>query len=122
MKGLGNSRSSRLRDRLVFQRGEQTLKNPPPVVAAQHEFAGTLRMRPPPCHVSPLVADAGDVLQRAVWIRRVGYVSARVAVLPKDLVAGLELCQRFVVGKVAALAVRNGHAEEFFRGNLVRER
>lgn len=73
-------------------------------------------------HVALFIADAGDVLQRAVGIRAVGQVAVLVAVLPQDLVVGLELRQRFFVGKIAAFAVRDGHAENFSRRNLAGER
>jgi len=73
-------------------------------------------------HVALFIADAGDVLQRAVGIRRVGQVSVRVAVLPQNLVVGLELRERFFVGKIAAFAVGDGHAEDFSRRNLAGER
>ena len=73
-------------------------------------------------HVALFIADAGDVLQRAVGIRGVGQVSVRIAVLPEDLVVGLELRERFFVGKIAAFAVGDGHAENFARRNLARER
>jgi len=42
--------------------------------------------------------------------------------LPKDLVVGLELRERFFVGKVAAFAVGDGHAQNFPRRNLAGER
>lgn len=58
----------------------------------------------------------------AVRIRGVCEVAVLVAVLPQDLVVGLELRERFFVGKVATFAVGDGHAEDFPRRNLARER
>src|SRR5258707_1260891 len=83
----------------------------PAVVAAEERFASAFGMRHQAGHIALFIADAGDVLQRAVGIRGVGRVSAGVAVLPQNLVVGLELRERFFVGKVAAFAVRDGHAE-----------
>ena len=73
-------------------------------------------------HVALFIADAGNVLQRAVRIRGVGQVSARIAVLPEDLIVGLELRERFFVGKIATFTVGDGHAENFSRRNLAGER
>ena len=72
-------------------------------------------------HVAFFIADAGDVLQRTVGIRGVGQVAVRVAVLPQDLVVGLELHERFFVGKIAAFTVGDGHAKNFSRRNLAGE-
>ena len=60
----------------VFERGEDAFKNPFAVVAAEQRLAGAFGMRHQAGHVALFVADAGDVLQRAVRIRRVGQVSA----------------------------------------------
>ena len=73
-------------------------------------------------HVALFIADTGDVLERTVGIRSVGQVSVLVAVLPEDLIVGLELRERFFVGKIAAFAVGDGHAEDFSRRNLAGER
>ena len=73
-------------------------------------------------HVALLVADAGDVQQRAVRIGVVGQVAVLVTVLPEDLVVGLELCEGFCVGKVATFAVGDGHTKNFSRRNLAGER
>lgn len=110
------------RDGLVLQRGEDAFENPFAVVAAKQRFAGAFGMRHQAGHVALFIADASDVLQRAVGIRDVGQVSAGVAVLPEDLVVGLELRERFFVGKVAAFAVGNRHAENFSHRNLAGER
>jgi len=64
--------SRRLRDGFVFERGENAFENPFAVVAAEQRFAGAFGMRHQAGHVALLVADAGDVLQRAVGIRAVG--------------------------------------------------
>src|ERR1017187_2887426 len=117
-----STRSSRLCNGLVFERGEDAFKNPFAVVAAQRGFAGAFGMRHQAGHVAAFAANAGDVLHRPVGICGVGQVPAGVAVLPEDLVVDLELCQRFLVGKIAALAVGDGNAENFSRRNPVRER
>ena len=103
--------SCRSRDGLVFERGEDAFKNPFAVVAAEKRFAGAFWMRHQAGHVALFVADAGDVLQRAVGIRGVGQVPARVAVLLQDLIVGLELCERLFVGEIAAFAVGDGHPQ-----------
>ena len=114
--------SRRSRDGFVFESGENTFENPFAVVAAKLRFAGAFGMWHQAGHIALFIADAGDVLQRAVRIRTVGQVSGRVAVLPKDLVVGLELRQRFFIGKIATFAVGDGHAQDFPRRNLARER
>ena len=106
----------------VFERGKDAFENPFAVVAAEQRFAGAFGMRHQAGHVALFIADAGDVQQRAVRIRGVGQVAVLVAVLPKDLVVGLELRERFFVGKIAAFAVSDGHAENFSRRNLAGER
>jgi len=111
-----------LRDGFVFERGEDAFENPFAIVAAEERFAGAFGMRHQAGHVALFIADAGDVLQRAVGIRGVGQVAVLVAVLPKDLVVGLEFREGFLVGKIAAFAVGDGHAEDFPRWNLAGER
>jgi len=73
-------------------------------------------------HVALFIADAGDVLQRAVRIRAVGQVAVLVAILPQNLVVGLEFRERFFVGEIAAFTVGDGRAENFSRRNLAGER
>ena len=73
-------------------------------------------------HIAAFVADAGDVQQGAVGICGVSQVSVRVTVLPKNLVVGFQLGERFLVGKVSACAVGEGDAQEFTCWNQVRER
>ena len=73
-------------------------------------------------HVALFIADAGDVLQRAVGICGVGQVAVGVAVLPQDLIVSLELRERFFVGKIAAFTVGDWHAKNFSRRNLAGER
>src|SRR5208283_4378583 len=103
--------SGRLRDGFVFERGEDAFENPFAVVAAEERFAGALGMRHQAGHVALFIADAGDVLQRAILIRCVGQISAGVAVLPYDLIVGLELRERVFVGEIATFTVGDGHAE-----------
>lgn len=112
----------RLRSRLIFQRSEDAFENPFAILATEGELTSAFGMRHQAGHVAPLVADARDVLQRAVGIRRVGQVSAGVAVLPEDLVVRLELGEGCLVGKVTALTVGDGHAKNLSRRNLAAER
>ena len=114
--------SRRSGDGFILERGEDAFENPFAVVAAEEWFAGAFGMRHQAGHVALFIADAGDVLQRAVRVRAVGQVSTGVAVLPKDLVVGLELGERFFIGEIAAFAVGDGHAENFSRRNLAGER
>ena len=72
-------------------------------------------------HVAAFVADAGNVLERTIRIRRVGQVSIRIAVSPQNLVVGLELGQSFLVGKVAAFPVSDGDAQDFPGRDFIRE-
>ena len=113
--------SSSYRDGLVLERGEDAFENPFAVVAAEDGFAGAFGMRHQAGHVALFITDAGDVLQRAVGIRTIGQVSVRIAILPEDLVVGLELCERFLVGKITAFAMGDGHAQDFSRRNLTGE-
>ncbi len=108
-----------LRDGFVFERGEDAFKKIHlPSSLAEEGFAGAFGMRHQAGHVALLIADARDVLQSAVGIRGVRQVSAGVAVLPQDLVVGLEFRERFFVGKIAAFAVGDRYAENFSRRNL----
>ena len=72
--------------------------------------------------IAALVADAGDVLQRAVRIRPVRHVAGGIAVLPEDLVPGLESGQGFLIRKITAFAVGDGHAQHLARRNPARKR
>jgi hypothetical protein len=112
----------RRRDGLVFERREDAFENPFAIIAAEERFASAFGMRHQAGHIALFIANAGDVLQRAVGIRGVGQVSVGVAVLPQDLIIGLELGERFFVGKIAAFAMGDGHAENFACRNLIGER
>src|SRR6266496_324885 len=75
----GSPRSRRLiRSRFVLQRMDQALENQTTIRAAEDGFTGAFGMRHQAGHIAPLIADAGDVPQRTVWIRRVGDFSLRV--------------------------------------------
>src|ERR1039458_3988682 len=61
--------SCRLRRPLLFQSREGTFENPFAVIASEQWFARAFGMRHQAGHVALFIADAGDVLQRAVGIR-----------------------------------------------------
>ena len=70
-------RSRNCGHRFLLQRGEKAFKNPFAVVAAEDGLAGAFGMRHEARHVALFIADAGDVVQRAVWVgASVGFASA----------------------------------------------
>ena len=72
-------------------------------------------------HVALRVADSGDVFQRAVGIGRVRSLTGGINVAPEHLAVGVELRERGRVREVAALAVGDGHAEQFARRSFLGE-
>ena len=73
-------------------------------------------------HVARRVADAGDVVQRAVGIGGVRHLAPGVAILPQNLVARLQRRQRGFIREIAAFPVRDGHPQVFPRRDLVGKR
>lgn len=73
-------------------------------------------------NITTLIANARDIQQRAIRICRVGDISARIAVLPQDLIIRLQFCERGFVRKIASFPVRNRHAQNFSGRNPIRKR
>src|ERR671936_1606393 len=112
------SKNSRgLSHRSVLQRLDDAFKNQSAVGAAQKRLTGAFGMRHQAGDVPAFVAYPRDIPQRPVRVRLLCDFAARAAVLPEDLVAGLEFVQCFIVGEVAALAVRDGNPEQLVRRN-----
>ena len=102
--------SSRRCDGFILQRSEDAFENPFAILAAKQWFAGTFGMWHQAGYVAPFIADAGNVLKCTIGIRAVGQIPVLVAILPQDLIVGLELRERFFVSKIAAFAVGDGYA------------
>ena len=73
------------------------------IVAAEQGVIGPLWMRHQPDDIASLVADASDVVERTIGIRLVGLYPMSVGVAENDLIASLELLERFWIDKVAPL-------------------
>jgi len=104
------------------QRGGERAEDAAPVRRAEQVFAGALRVRHQAEHVALAVADARDVVARAVRVRFFRRLAALVAVAEDDAVLALQLFERRVVADVVALAVRDGDAEHAPRLQPVGER
>ena len=91
------------------------------ICAAKDGFAGALWMGHESSHVAALVADTGDVQDRAVGVGFLREFAQGAAILPKDLIVGLQFCQRRFVGEIAAFAVGDGNPERLAGRNLAGE-
>jgi hypothetical protein len=82
------------------------------VRAAEPFFAGAIRMRHQSEYVAFAIADAGDVLNRSVGVRRCldAPISGRVA--QNNLMPIVELAEGLFIGEIAALAVRDGQPQK----------
>ena len=69
---------------VAAQRVDDRFEQHEAVGAAERRFARALRVRHQPDDVAALAADAGDAVERAVRIRRVGDLPAGVAVAEDD--------------------------------------
>src|SRR5947209_4704451 len=101
---------------------DQTFKNQSSIRAAQNWLTGALRMRHQAGDIPLLVADAGDVVERAVGISGLGCLSLGVRIAPEDLVVRPELRQCPLVREIAAFAVCDRETQKFVAGNLAGER
>ena len=84
------------------------MQNHEAVGAAEGRVAGALGVGHEAEDISGLVANAGDVFTGAVGIRGVGHGAGGIAVADENLVVGVELRERGVIGEVAAFAVGDG--------------
>ena len=78
-------------------------------------------MRHESAHISPLVANAGNVPKRAIGIRRFEDFARGIAILPKNLIVRLEPGQRGFIGEVTAFTMRDGKAQHQAGGDSIRE-
>ena len=79
--------------------------------AGQLGLHGVLRVRHHAEHVARLVADAGDVVERAVGVGALGPLAGGVDVAHDDLVVGLHLLEGRRVDRVVALVVLDDDAQ-----------
>ena len=94
--GIGRHLGGR-RFRLRFQGVNEALENPPAIGAAQHILCGALGVWHHAGHVAGLVADSGNVCERAVGVGVVGRVALGIDVPKQDLVAGHALDRSLVI-------------------------
>src|SRR5262249_10235185 len=80
------------------------------IVAAQQRAASIFRMRHQTKGVSHLVADAGDVFDRTVWIGACRGLAFGIDVAQQYLPILSQALEGLRVGIVATLAVLDGHA------------
>src|SRR6266496_6009879 len=71
---LHDSRSACAYHLPAFPRVDEALEDQKSIGAAQHRFAGAFRVRHQRADVPPFVTNPGDVPQRSIGIRRVGYL------------------------------------------------
>src|SRR5947208_4134695 len=114
--------SGRLWHHFAFQRVDQAFENQSPIRAAENRLARALRVRHQAGDVAAFIAYPGNVPERTVRVRLLSDFAVRVAVLPKDLIVGLEVVQRSFVGEVTAFTVRDGDFQQFALRNPVCER
>src|SRR5687768_1628946 len=82
-----------------------------PVRATSHQFHRAFRMRHEPHHITGLVADAGDAVDRPVGIGRVDDLAVLVDIPEDDAVGRLELGHHLRRRVKVAFAVGDGHAD-----------
>ena len=83
-----------------------------PVRAAEKRVAGAFGVGHESENIAGFVADAGDVLPRAVGVGRIGDLALRVGVTKQNLPVDLQAVEGFVVGEIAAFAVRDGDVQQ----------
>src|SRR5579862_302584 len=101
---------------------EDALENQPAVFAAQQFLAGAFGMRHQAEHVASLVADARDVIERAVRVGHVRDLTVLRAVTKKNAVVAFELFNDPRFGEITAFSMRNRNAEHLAFATGVGER
>src|SRR4051794_36767791 len=81
------------------------------VCTSERRLTRALRMRHQSDDVTLLVAQAGNVRRRAIWIRRISDHAVRVGITEDHLAVLLEARDDIGFRIIVALAVRNGHAK-----------
>lgn len=87
------------------------LKKPKPIVVAEDGFARAFGVWHQSEHIAAFVVDAGDVVDRAVWVVGDRTLATGVAVAKRDLSALLELRELSFVALIAAVSVCDGQAK-----------
>ena len=101
---------------------DERADDPEPVVGAEDRLGRPFRVRHQARDVAAGVHDPGDRPERAVRVRGSSAAVPSVDVAEQDLAVALERVERRVVRVVAALAVRDRHAQRSARRERVRER
>ena len=66
-------------------------------------------------NIARTIADAGDVIARAVWIGGFRDVPVLVAVTKHDAIFPLEFCERLIVADVVAFSMSNRNSQHRLR-------
>ena len=106
----------------ALERPDETFKNDSTVLATKDGFAGTFRVWHQARHITSLVANPCDIVQRAVRIRQLRRSTLCVDILPEDLISLLELRQSPFIGKVTTFTMCDGQPQQPALGNLASER
>jgi hypothetical protein len=88
---------------------QQLFEQDPAVGITEEGIRSPFRVRHEAEYVTACVADTGDIVEAAVRIGGVGYLTVGVTVPEQDLIVVNDLFQRGFVGKIAAFRVRNGN-------------
>src|ERR1044071_4565483 len=94
----------------------------PSVVAAQQLFARSFRVRHQAKHIAFAVADARDVVKRAVRVRFRSRVARSIRVSEDDAILSLKFGKRLSVAEVIAIAVRYRHRKNLPALAAIRKR
>lgn len=93
------------------ERGRQRTKNVPSITGAEQILASPFRMRHQPKHISTAVADARDIVPRAVGIGAVCDISRLVAITKNNPVFALKLVESLIVTDIVSLGMRDWKPE-----------
>src|SRR4030095_9287475 len=72
-----------------------------------------------PEYVARAITDAGNVVSRAVWVRRFSYCSALLTIPKDDPVLALQLCEGRIVAYVVSFGMCNRNSQYRSGGHLV---
>src|ERR1700722_8987236 len=91
---------------------ENRIENHFSVFAAEQDFTGALGVRHQAKDIAAFIADAGDVVERAVGVGGVGKIAVLRTVAEEDAVFTLELLDHGWFGEIVAFPVRDRDAQD----------